>query len=112
MNRIARTVSAEEGLNPWQNARLFALLNMAMADGYVGSFETKYLYNFWRPITAIQMAATDGNPNTDADPTWTPLVTTPPIPDYDSAHSVEGEPRPRSSSASSAPTTSASRPAA
>ena len=89
-NRIARTVSAKVGLNPWQNARLFGLLNMAMADGYVGSFETKYLYNFWRPITAIQMAATDGNPNTDADPTWTPLVPTPPIPDYDSAHSVEG----------------------
>ena len=89
-NRIARTVSAQAGLNPWQNARLFGLLNMAMADGYVGSFETKYLYNFWRPITAIQMAATDGNPNTDADPTWTPLVATPPIPDYDSAHSVEG----------------------
>ena len=89
-NRIARTVSAKVGLNLWQNARLFGLLNMAMADGYVGSFETKYLYNFWRPITAIQMAATDGNPNTDADPTWTPLVPTPPIPDYDSAHSVEG----------------------
>ena len=89
-NRIARTVSAEVGLNLWQNARLFGLLNMAMADGYVGSFETKYLYNFWRPITAIRMAADDGNPNTDADPTWTPLVTTPPIPDYDSAHSVEG----------------------
>jgi vanadium-dependent haloperoxidase-like protein len=89
-NRIARTVSAEVGLDLWQNARLFGLLNIAMADGYVGSFETKYLYNFWRPITAIRMAATDGNPNTKADPTWTPLVPTPPIPDYDSAHSVEG----------------------
>jgi hypothetical protein len=47
-------------------------------------------YNFWRPVTAIQEADTDGNPNTSADPTWTPLVPTPPIPDYDSAHSVEG----------------------
>jgi len=89
-NRIARTLAAEEGLDLWEQARLFALLNMALADGYVGSFETKYLYNFWRPVTAIQLAATDGNPDTDADPTWTPLVGTPPIPDHDSAHSVEG----------------------
>jgi hypothetical protein len=89
-NRIARAVSADAGLDVWENARLFGLLNLAMADGYIGSFETKYLYNFWRPVTAIQNADTDGNPNTDADPTWTPLVPTPPIPDYDSAHSVEG----------------------
>jgi hypothetical protein len=89
-NRIARTLVAEEGLDLWEQARLFGLLNMALADGYVGSFETKYLYNFWRPVTAIQLAATDGNPDTDADPTWTPLVGTPPIPDHDSAHSVVG----------------------
>jgi PAP2 superfamily len=89
-NRIARTVSADAGLDLWENARLFGLLNMALADGYVGSFETKYLYNYWRPVTAIQTAETDGNPDTVADPTWTPLVPTPPIPDHDSAHSVEG----------------------
>jgi hypothetical protein len=53
-------------------------------------YTTKYHYNFWRPITAIREAATDGNHFTRADPTWTPLVDTPPIPDYDSAHSVEG----------------------
>ena len=89
-NRIARTVSQDAGLDFWENARLFGLLNMALADGYVGSFETKYLYNFWRPVTAIQTADTDGNPDTLADPTWTPLVPTPPIPDHDSAHAVEG----------------------
>jgi hypothetical protein len=90
-NRIARTVSADRGLDLWENARLFGLLNMALADGYIGSFDTKYHgYNYWRPVTAIQLADTDGNPNTSADPTWTPLVPTPPIPDYDSAHSVEG----------------------
>jgi hypothetical protein len=89
-NRIARIVAADEGLDLWEQARLFGLLNMALADGYVGSFETKYLYNFWRPVTAIQLADTDGNPDTDVDPTWTPLVGTPPIPDHDSAHSVEG----------------------
>ena len=89
-NRIARTVSAHEGLDLWENARLFGLLNMSLADGYIGSFETKYLYNYWRPVTAIQTADTDGNPDTDVDSNWTPLVTTPPIPDHDSAHSVEG----------------------
>jgi hypothetical protein len=52
--------------------------------------EEEKAYNYWRPVTAIQNAATDGNPRTKADPTWTPLVTTPPIPDYDSGHSVEG----------------------
>ena len=87
-NRIARTVSAR--LDPWAQARLFALLNMALADGYVSSFDTKYHYNYWRPVTAIRAADTDGNPRTSSDPTWTPLVTTPPIPDYDSAHAVQG----------------------
>ena len=53
-NRIARTVSADAGLDLWEKARLFGLLNMALADGYIGSFETKYHYNFWRPVTAIQ----------------------------------------------------------
>ncbi len=89
-NRIARTVSSDEGLDMWENARLFGLLNMALADGYVGTFETKYELNFWRPVTAIRAADTDGNPNTDVDATWTPLVTTPPIPEHDSGHSVEG----------------------
>jgi hypothetical protein len=89
-NRIARTLTAGQRLNPWESARLFGLLNMALADGYVGSFETKYLYRYWRPVSAIRAADSDGNPATSADPTWTPLVTTPPIPDYDSAHAVQG----------------------
>jgi len=89
-NRIARTVSADAGLDLWENARLLALLNLALADGYIASFATKYHYNYWRPITAIREADTDGNSRTGADPTWTPLVDTPPIPDYESAHSVEG----------------------
>lgn len=90
-NRIARAVSADRHLDPWESARLFGLLNMALADGYIGTFEAKFqVYNFWRPVTAIQNADTDGNPNTTADPTWTPLVPTPPIPDHDSGHSVEG----------------------
>jgi hypothetical protein len=52
-NRIARTVSAQEGLDLWENARLFALVNFALADGSIGNFDTKYLYNNWRPITVI-----------------------------------------------------------
>jgi ASC-1-like (ASCH) protein len=63
---------------------------MALADGYIGGFEAKYHYNYWRPVTAIQLAETDGNPDTEADLTWTPLVPTPTIPDYPSTHSVEG----------------------
>ncbi len=89
-NRIARTVATQAELDLWENARLFGLLNMGRVDGYIASFDTKYATNFWRPVTAIQLADDDGNPRTAADPTWTPLRTTPPIPDNDSAHSVEG----------------------
>jgi hypothetical protein len=90
-NRIGRTLAETQGLNRWESARLFGLLDMAMADGYVASFDTKWnAYNYWRPVTAIQLADEDGNPWTHADPTWTPLRPTPPIPDYDSAHAVEG----------------------
>ena len=89
-NRIARQISARANLDLNANARLFGLLNMALADGYIGSWEGKYHYNFWRPITAIHEADTDGNPNTSGDPAWTPLGFTYPMPDHDSAHSVEG----------------------
>ena len=71
-NRIARTVSTQKGIGLWKAARVFGLLNMALADGYVGTIDTKYHYNYWRPITAIQNAGTDGNPNTSGDPTWAP----------------------------------------
>jgi hypothetical protein len=89
-NRITRTVSTAEGLDSWENARLFGLLNIALTDGYISTFETKYHYRFWRPVTAIRLAGIDGNPATIADPTWTPLLQNPPIPDYDSGHATEG----------------------
>ena len=89
-NRIARGVAESRGLDEWQAARLFGLLNMAMADGYIASWRVKYDVLFWRPVTAIRTADTDGNPDTAADPTWTPLQPTYPIPDHDSGHSVEG----------------------
>ena len=88
-NRIARTVSSRTGRDLWKSARLYALLNMGLVDGVIASWDTKYFYNLWRPITAIQNADTDGNPNTTADPTWTPLVITPPFPEYDSVHAVQ-----------------------
>jgi hypothetical protein len=89
-NRLTRTVAGAEGIDLWESARLFALLNLAMVDGYIGTFEAKYHYRFWRPVTAIRLADTDDNPATTADPTWTPLLPNPPIPDYDSGHAVEG----------------------
>lgn len=89
-NRLARTVSAAQVLEPWENARLFALLNVALADGYIASWDAKFHYLFWRPVTAIRLGETDGNPQTIGDPTWTPLQLTYPMPDYDSAHAVEG----------------------
>jgi hypothetical protein len=89
-NRIARIVSLQHGLDLWQNARLFGLLNLASADAYIADFENKYFYEFWRPITAIRAADTDGNPDTVADSTWDSLVGTPPAPDYPSGHSGQG----------------------
>ena len=89
-NRIARTVSTNRGFGVWENARLFGLLNMALADGYIAMSDTKNHYNYWRPVTAIQAGDTDGNPDTVGDPTWTPLRGTPPNQDYASGHSIEG----------------------
>ena len=89
-SRIARAVSVNAGLNLWQNARLFGLLNMALADGYTAMVATKNHYGYWRPVTAIRNADTDGNPDTAGDPNWTPLRPTPPNEDYASGHSIEG----------------------
>ena len=89
-NRLARAVSVDRGFDLWENARLFGLLNMAMADGYIASWEVKYHYSFWRPITAIREGDNDGNPATQGDSTWTPLQPTYPIPDHDSGHAVQG----------------------
>jgi hypothetical protein len=61
-----------------------------MADGYIASWDTKFHYLFWRPVTAIRLGDTDGNPLTIGDATWTPLQLTYPMPDYDSGHAVQG----------------------
>ncbi|MCM3905641.1 MAG: vanadium-dependent haloperoxidase [Pyrinomonadaceae bacterium] len=89
-NRIARIVSTQQGLDLWENARLFGLVNFAMADGFIAGFEAKYFYNFWRPVTAIRVGDTDGNDQTLGDPAWTSFLITPNIPDYPSTHSVLG----------------------
>ena len=89
-NRISRKVSEEHPLDLWENARLFALVNFALADGYIAHFDSKYLYNFWRPVTAIRAGDTDGNDATAPDPAWTSLLVAPNIPDYPSGHSTVG----------------------
>jgi hypothetical protein len=89
-NRIARNVATREGLGLWDNARLFALLNLAMADGYIAGENVKFFYSFWRPVTAVRNGDTDGNPDTIPDPSWLPYLVTPPTPDFASTHSVLG----------------------
>ena len=88
-NEIAQTAAVAHSLTTAQSARLFALLNLTIADGVIGFYDAKYTYQFWRPVTAIRAADTDDNPETMADPTWTPLTgTTPPDPSYPGAHAV------------------------
>ncbi len=89
-NRIARVIAAPRVLDRWEHARLFGLLNAAMADGYIAGADTRYLYNFWRPVTAIRAGDSDGNNATAGDPTWETFMNTPPLPDYPSTHSVLG----------------------
>jgi hypothetical protein len=89
-NRIARNVSTSRGLSLWENARLFALVNMSIADAYIAHFDAKYHYNFWRPVTAVHLAESDGNPDTVEDLSWTPLQFNYPTPDYPSGHSTAG----------------------
>jgi membrane-associated phospholipid phosphatase len=88
-NEIAQTAALSHHLDLENSARLFALLNISLADTTIAFFEAKYTYNFWRPVTAIRAAATDGNPETDPDTTWLPLGTkTAPDPSYPGAHSA------------------------
>lgn len=89
-NRIANTIVRQRRLDPWTAARVFALVNFAMADGYIAGFEAKYRFRFWRPETAIRAAATDGNPLTEPDLAWQPFQITPPVPDYPSTHTILG----------------------
>lgn len=86
--QIARDVATQRGSTLEENARLFALLGMAVCDAGICSWDNKYAYNDWRPVTAIRAADTDGNPDTEADAAWEPLIPTPPFPSYTSGHST------------------------
>ena len=86
-NSIAAGLSRERKLTLAENARLFALLNMAEMDAGIAVWDAKYHYNFWRPVTAIPRAAEDGNDATAPDPKWLPLLPTPAHPEYPSGHS-------------------------
>lgn len=86
-NRLARDLIEKEGLPLHEAVRLLALLNMAIFDGYISSFENKFYYNHWRPYTAIRWAENDGNPNTLPEETWTNThLHTYAFPSYPSAH--------------------------
>ncbi|MGL5060829.1 MAG: chemotaxis protein CheB [Microcoleus sp.] len=87
-NQIAEEASILTGQSLEDSARLFALLNISLADAASSCWDTKYQYNLWRPVTAIRQADRDNNPNTTADAQWTPLLTTPPFPEYTSGHST------------------------
>jgi hypothetical protein len=87
-NRIAQTVAAQRGTSLAENARLFAMLNVALADAAIACWDCKFQFNVWRPVTAIRTAAKINNPDFVADPDWTPLLATPPFPSYTSGHST------------------------
>ena len=88
-NEITQTAVLDRDLSIAQSARLFALLNLALADGVIAFYDAKYTYNFWRPVTAIRAADRDNNPDTMTDSNWLPEVgKTAPDPSYPGAHAV------------------------
>jgi hypothetical protein len=96
---VAESIAIQMHNSLTQDARMFGLVNLALGDAGIAAWDTKYTYNRWRPITAIQLADTDGNPATVADRTWTPLGSpgdpgqpsfTPPFPSYVSGHATFG----------------------
>ena len=88
-NEITQTAVQAHHLTTARSARVFALLNLTLADGVIAFYDAKYTYNFWRPVTAIRGAGADGNPQTAADVNWLPEVgNTAPDPAYPGAHAV------------------------
>jgi len=85
-SQAASQVMTQKATSISENARIFALIAIAVSDALVSSIETKYHYIFWRPITAIRAGDTDGNDKTLPDPGWTPFIATPCFPSYPSAH--------------------------
>jgi membrane-associated phospholipid phosphatase len=87
-NEIAENAALVHHTNLETSARMFAVLNLSFADSTIAFYNAKYHYQLWRPITAIRLANTDGNPATVGDPNWTPLAVTAPDPSYPGAHST------------------------
>jgi hypothetical protein len=87
-NASLRDQMAVRHLNLTDAARMFAAIDMTSADALITVWRAKLFYGFWRPITAINLADTDGNPATIADPNWEPLVATPAYPEYPSGYNV------------------------
>ena len=85
---IVQQLASAPGRTLSQNARLFALVEMSVADSYIAVFDAKYVYNFWRPVTAIRNGDIDGNDATTRDAAWEPLVDTPLHPEYPCAHCI------------------------
>jgi hypothetical protein len=86
--RITRAAAEARGLDQWDSARLLGLVSMAMADGFISGFKIRYVYDLWRPVTAIREADTDGNDATVADASWNGLQNTPAVSDYPSTQSI------------------------
>jgi hypothetical protein len=86
--RIARVTAETSRLDAWDSARLLGLMHLAMADAYIAGFKIRYVYDLWRPVTAIREGDTDGNDATVGDPTWNSLQNTPPVSDYPSTLST------------------------
>ena len=84
----ARQLSAAKGLTLAENARLFALLNMGVANTFINDWDAKFTYNFWRPVTAIRNGDMDSNDATERDPSWTSLNATPMHPEYPSQAAI------------------------
>jgi membrane-associated phospholipid phosphatase len=87
-NRIAAQLSAAHGLSLTENAHLFAVLNVTLADAITACWDSKYRYIFWRPVTAIRAGVAPGDPDADWRPLLDSLTGTPPHPEYPSAHST------------------------
>jgi hypothetical protein len=87
-NVIAENAAVAHHTNLERTARLFAVLNLSFADSAIAMYDGKYHYQLWRPITAIRLADTDGNPATVGDPNWTPLAVTAADPSFPGAHST------------------------
>jgi hypothetical protein len=83
-NHVAVQLSTARQLTVSENARAFALMNMAIADAAVAVFEAKYHYNFWRPLTAVRSGDADGNSRTEPEPGWMSLINAPAYPSYPS----------------------------